>query len=181
MVQLSFTHVAKDRPGNNGLLAGQGLNFDPSNRGNDNVNVPQAISLFYGGRIYGEHLGALIQGTYDGVGNRFFLDLTDVRLTAKPDLFGKPLVLGLTVNNNPTVSDVLNTTPAWGFPAGGPGGGHLHDPRSGASDRRSGQSGGRDRGLFFLEQPALRGDGRLPHGPEGGDAISGRRHCRLTR
>jgi hypothetical protein len=122
MVQLSFTHVAKDRPGNNGLLAGQGLNFDPSNRGNDNINVPQAISLFYGGRIYGEHLGALIQATYDGVGNRLFLDLTDVRLTAKPDLFGKPLVLGLTVNNNPTVSDVLNTTPAWGFPAGLPAG-----------------------------------------------------------
>jgi hypothetical protein len=117
MVQLSFTHLAKDRPGNNGLLGGQSLNFDPSNRANDNVNVPQAISLFYGGRIYGEHLGGLIQGTYDGVGNRFFLDLTDVRLVARPGLFGKPLILGLTINNNPTVSDVLNTTPAWGFPA----------------------------------------------------------------
>jgi hypothetical protein len=45
-----------------------------------------------------------------------------VRLTAKPDLCGKPLVLGLTVNNNPTVPDVLNTTPAWGFPAGLPAG-----------------------------------------------------------
>ena len=80
MVQLSFTHVAKDRPGNNGVNAGQGLNFDPSNRGNDNVNVPQAISLFYGGRIYGNHLGALVQGTYDGVGNRFFLEepLSDI-------------------------------------------------------------------------------------------------------
>ena len=40
--------------------------------------------------------------------------------TAKPELFGKPMVLGLTVNNNPTVSDVLNTTPAWGFPAAAP-------------------------------------------------------------
>ena len=78
-----------------------------------------------GAASMGEHLGALIQGSYDGVGNRFFLDLTDVRLTAKPDLFGKPLVLGLTVNNNPTVSDVLNTTPAWGFPAAGP----VREPR----------------------------------------------------
>jgi hypothetical protein len=117
MVQLSFTHLNNSRPGNNGLNAGQGLNFDPSNRGNDNVNVPQAISLFYGGRIYGERLGALVQGTYDGVANRFLLDLTDVRLVARPDLFGKPLILGLTFNNNPTVSDVLNTTPSWGFPA----------------------------------------------------------------
>jgi len=111
MVELSFTHLKKTMP--------QGT-FDPSNKGNDNVNVPQAISLFYGGRIYGEHVGALIQGTYDGIGNKFFLDNTDVRFTVKPELFGKPLVLGLTVNNNPTVTDVLNTTPAWGFPAAGP-------------------------------------------------------------
>ncbi len=168
MVQLSFTHLDKDRPGNNGLIAGQALNFDPSNRGNDNVNVPQAISLFYGGRIYGEHLGALVQGTYDGVGNKFFLDLTDVRLTAKPELFGKPLVLGLTVNNNPTVSDVLNTTPAWGFPAGLPAGDTALTPAAGPQIEGLGRSGGRDRGVFFLEQPALWGDGRLPHGPAGG-------------
>lgn len=111
MVMLSFTHLNKDMPDGS---------FDPSNRGNDNVTVPQAISLFYGGRIYGEHLGAFIQGTYEGDANKFFLDNTDVRLTAKPELFGKPLVLGLTVNNNPTVSDVYNTTPAWGFPAAAP-------------------------------------------------------------
>jgi hypothetical protein len=119
MVQLSFTHLGKDMP------AGS---FDPSNRGNDNVNVPQAISLFYGGRIYGEHLGALVQGTYDGVANKFFLDNTDVRLTAKPELFSKPLILGLTLNNNPTVSDVYNTTPAWGFPAAAPADGTALGP-----------------------------------------------------
>lgn len=149
MVQLSFTHVAKDRPGNNGLNAGQSLNFDPSNRGNDNVNVPQAISVFYGGRIYGEHLGALIQGTYDGVGNKFFLDLTDVRLTAKPELFGKPLVLGLTVNNNPTVSDVLNTTPAWGFPAGLPAGDTVLTPGAGPQIESLGGKVGGIGGYFF--------------------------------
>ncbi len=108
MVQLSFTNQSKAMP------VGA---FDPTNRANDNVNVPQAISLFYAGRIYGNHLGGLIQGTYDGVGNKFFLDNTDVRLVGKTELFKKDLVLGLTVNNNPTVSDVLNTTPAWGFPA----------------------------------------------------------------
>jgi hypothetical protein len=81
MVQLSFTHLAKDMP------AGS---FDPSNRGNDNVNVPQAISLFYGGRIYGEHLGALVQGTYDGVGNKFFLDNTDCVRPLSPNFSANP-------------------------------------------------------------------------------------------
>jgi len=113
MVQLSFTNLKKSMP--SGTDA-----FDPSNRANDNVNVPQAISLFYGGRIYSEYVGALVQGTYDGVGNKFFLDNTDVRFTVKPELFGKPMILGLTVNNNPTVSDALNTTPAWGFPSAAP-------------------------------------------------------------
>ena len=122
MVQLSFTHLNKDMP------AGS---FDPSNRGNDNVNVPQAISLFYGGRIYGDHLGALVQGTYDGVADKFFLDNTDVRATVKPELFGKPLILGLTLNNNPTVSDVYNTTPAWGFPSAAPADGTALSPGAG--------------------------------------------------
>ena len=81
MVQPSFTHLKHDMP------AGS---FDPTNRGNDNVNVPQAISLFYGGRIYGDHIGALVQGIYDGVGNKFFLDNTNARRTVKPELFENP-------------------------------------------------------------------------------------------
>jgi hypothetical protein len=149
MVQLSFTHVAKDRPGNNGLNAGQSLNFDPSNRANDNVNVPQVISVFYGGRIYGEHLGGLIQGSYDGVGNRFFLDLSDVRLTVKPELFGKPLVLGLTINNAPTVSDVLNTTPIWGFPSALPAGDTALTPAAGLQIEGLASQVGGIGGYFF--------------------------------
>jgi hypothetical protein len=31
-------------------------------------------------------------------------------------LFGKQLTYGLTLNNNPTVEDLWNSTPAWGFP-----------------------------------------------------------------
>ena len=131
MVQLSFTHLNKSMPGNNGLNGGQALNFDPSNRGNDNINVPQAISLFYGGRIYGEHLGAFVQGTYDGVAGKFFLDNTDIRATVKPELFGKPLILGVTLNNNPTVTDVYNTTPAWGFPSAAPADGTALGPGAG--------------------------------------------------
>jgi hypothetical protein len=81
---------------------------------NDNVVLGQA-SLFYGGQIYG-NLGAFIQGTYDGVGQSFALDNTDIRYADTAKLFGIDLIWGVTANNNPTVQDVWNTTPAWGFP-----------------------------------------------------------------
>jgi hypothetical protein len=168
-VQLSFTHVAKDRPGNNGLNAGQSLNFDPSNRGNDNVNVPQAISVFYGGRVYGQHLGAFLQGTYDGVANRFFMDMADVRAVARPELFGKPLVLGVTINNNPTVSDVLNTTPAWGFPAEGPDDNTSLTPGAGPQiEGLAGQVGGI--GGYFFWNNLLYGEMAVYHTARQGPA-----------
>ena len=47
-------------------------------RGNDNVNVPQNLSLYYGGKIY-SHLGTMTQGMYDGVSNKFLLYQSDVR------------------------------------------------------------------------------------------------------
>ncbi|MHB8886046.1 MAG: cytochrome C [Methylovirgula sp.] len=104
---------------------GQNLDAPPTSNThtNDNVVLGQA-SLFYGGQIYG-NLGAFIQGTYDGVANRIALDNTDIRYADKAKLFGTDLIWGIDVNNNPTVQDVWNTTPAWGFPyitsATGPG------------------------------------------------------------
>ncbi len=95
----------------------------PDTHTNDNVVLSQA-SLFYGGTIYG-NLGAFIQGTYDGVAHAWALDNTDIRYTDKAKLFGIDFIYGIDVNNNPTVQDVWNTTPAWGFPyissATGPG------------------------------------------------------------
>jgi hypothetical protein len=89
--------------------------FDSDNRATDKTNLPQALSIFYGGKIYGR-LGAFIQATYDGVGNSVALDNTDIRFASKTAIGGKDLTFGLTVNNNPTVQDVWNSTPAWGFP-----------------------------------------------------------------
>ncbi len=86
-----------------------------NNSENDKINLPQQASVFYGGRIYGK-TGAFAQLTYDGVANQFSLDNTDLRFSDNFDLWGKPFVYGLTINNNPTVQDVWNTTPAWGFP-----------------------------------------------------------------
>ncbi|MBW4054320.1 MAG: hypothetical protein HIU83_02750 [Proteobacteria bacterium] len=108
MVQASFTDAK-------GLTSGVAP-FDSTNRATDKINIPQQVSLFYGGRIY-DSLGAFVQGTYDGVSDKFFLDLTDIRYSRNTIVMGKNLIYGLTLNNSPTVQDVWNTTPVWGFPS----------------------------------------------------------------
>ncbi|QWR77317.1 hypothetical protein [Candidatus Magnetomonas plexicatena] len=82
----------------------------------DKTNALQEFNAFYGGRIYGD-FGAFLQGTFDGVAKKVILDMADIRY-AKSDatLFGKPLVFGVTVNNRPSIQDVWNSTPVWGFP-----------------------------------------------------------------
>ena len=111
MAQFSFTHTNKDLPNNV---------LPPHDHGNNNWDTPQAVSLFLAGRLYGP-LGIFAQGTYDGLSREFFLDNTDIRLAKTLSLCGRELIIGATVNNNPTVQDVLNTTPAWGFPWAGSG------------------------------------------------------------
>jgi len=44
------------------------------------------------------------------------MDNTDIRYANKTKVSGKELVYGLDLNNNPTVEDLWNSTPAWGFP-----------------------------------------------------------------
>jgi len=107
MVQASYT-------GSKGLTSGVAP-FDSTNRATDKINLPQQLSLFYGGRIY-DKIGAFVQGTYDGVSNKIFLDITDIRYSNNTIVWDKNLIYGLTLNNSPTSQDVWNTTPAWGFP-----------------------------------------------------------------
>jgi hypothetical protein len=99
----NFTHVAQSQPG--GLAPGFG----------DNNDVAFTGSLFYGGKIF-DHVGAFIQGTYDQVPNAIHWDNADIRYANTGQLFGKELVYGTSLNNNPTVNDVWNSTPAWGYP-----------------------------------------------------------------
>ncbi len=112
MVELSFTYTDKAQPYGS---IDENWATHTTSFGNDVISVPQQASAFYGGKIYGP-VGAFIQGTYDGASNEFFLDNTDIRAAGNTSLAGKNLTYGLTINNNPTVQDVWNTTPAWGFP-----------------------------------------------------------------
>lgn len=77
--------------------------------------IPEIISLYYGGRIL-PNLGAQVQVNYDRVENTFHIEMTDIRFANIGTLFGKNLIYGLTLNNNPTVQDVWNGTPVFGFP-----------------------------------------------------------------
>ncbi len=86
----------------------------PGYGGNNNFTLDQ-ISLFVAGGL-GDHLGAFIQTTYDGIAKAFTWDNVDVRAVTTTTIAGKDTVLGLSVNNNPTVQDAFNTVPAWSFP-----------------------------------------------------------------
>lgn len=82
---------------------------------NGSFEFPQDISLFLSG-AWTEHVGSFLQITYSGQSNHFSSDNTDIRYAKATKLSGKEFVYGLDFNNNPTVEDLWNSTPAWGFP-----------------------------------------------------------------
>ena len=86
----------------------------PHYSNNDNVALDQ-VSLFAAGG-FGQHFGAFVQTTYDGVGRSFSWDNVDLRAVTNATLLGSDTVLGLSFNNSPGVTDPWNTLPAWGYP-----------------------------------------------------------------
>jgi hypothetical protein len=82
---------------------------------NGNFLFPQDASLFLAGK-WASHVGSFVQVTYDSQADHFSWDNTDIRYANATTLFGKPLNYGVMFNNNPTVEDLWNSTPAWGFP-----------------------------------------------------------------
>lgn len=82
---------------------------------NGNFEFPQDVSLFLSG-AWSTHVGSFIQVTYDTQADNFSWDNSEVRYANATKLSGKDIVYGVTINNNPSVEDLWNTTPAWGFP-----------------------------------------------------------------
>lgn len=103
-IQGSLTHTQKDAAS----APAPGYNK------NNNLTFDQA-SLFYAGRIM-ENVGAFSQLTYDGVADKLSLDNTDIRFAQNAYVGDYSFAYGVSLNNNPTVQDLWNTTPAWGFP-----------------------------------------------------------------
>jgi len=82
---------------------------------NGSFQMPQDISLFLSG-AWTSHVGSFVQVTYDTQDDHFTMDNTDIRFANTTKLGGKEFVYGLDLNNNPTVEDLWNTTPAWSYP-----------------------------------------------------------------
>ena len=82
---------------------------------NNSAGFPQQLSLFLAGG-YASHFGGLAQITYTHSDDKFSMDNTDLRYADHGTLGGKDLDYGITINNNPSVEDLWNSTPAWGFP-----------------------------------------------------------------
>src|SRR6266568_3584052 len=82
---------------------------------NGQVLFPQQASLFYAGRI-APNMGAFVQITYDSESGVFGLDNTELRYAKQVPSIAEGLTYGFTMNNNPTVQDVWNSTPAWQTP-----------------------------------------------------------------
>ena len=104
-LQTSFTHTVGDQDS----LVAQGL------KPNDNFIADEQVSAYYGGRL-GYGIGAFIQVTYEGAAASTHWDNLDIRYAHPTQLFGQDTVFGITVNNDPTIEDLWNSPPGWGFP-----------------------------------------------------------------
>src|SRR5438552_8012363 len=101
MFQTSYTSTKKALPGTQ----------------NGTVLFPDQLSLFTGGEIT-PHVGGFLQVTFDPQSGQLGVDNADFRFATHTNILSKRATLGLSLNNNPTVQDVWNSTPAWGFPSG---------------------------------------------------------------
>jgi len=101
MFQTSYTSTKKALPGTQ----------------NGTVLFPDQLSLFTGGEIT-PHVGGFLQVTFDPQSGQLGVDNADFRFATHTNILSKRATLGLSLNNNPTVQDVWNSTPAWGFPYG---------------------------------------------------------------
>ncbi len=81
---------------------------------NDNFALNE-LTGFIAGRIT-QHMGAFIEAAYSGVERHTAWGAFDVRYARTGQLGGKGIVYGVSLNNNPTVTDLWNSTPVWSFP-----------------------------------------------------------------
>lgn len=102
----SLTHTEADQPAAPHYSTNNNFAFD-------------GADIYLGGRI-ADHFGAFLQVGYDGIGRHTQWGFLDARY-AQDFTFGDTnALIGVSVNNYPTVQDPWNSTAAWQFPFPGP-------------------------------------------------------------
>lgn len=97
------------------LLSNTAFQTNQPGSQNNSAGFPQQLSIFFAGS-FASHFGGLAQVTYTHSDDHFGMDNTDLRFANHAAIHGQDLDFGITLNNNPTVEDLWNSTPAWGFP-----------------------------------------------------------------
>jgi hypothetical protein len=113
MAQISYANTHTSQPP--GSLPPEIWSLHTTSSQNGIFGSPQQLSVFYAGQIY-DKLGAFVQATYANDANKMALDSTDIRYANAITVCDKDLIFGVTLNNNPTLEDVWNSTPAFSFP-----------------------------------------------------------------
>ncbi|RCN59551.1 cytochrome C [Acidiferrobacter thiooxydans] len=113
-VQASDTHVAGSQQAL-GAPARTAKGGQPVGT-NNNLEVPQQVSLFYAGEVT-PHVGDFLHITYNGQSGTFaFDDSSIVRTQAWKLGLHNTLITGVDVNNTPSATDLWNTSPDWQAP-----------------------------------------------------------------
>jgi hypothetical protein len=87
----------------------------PEHYNTNNNFAMNELTGFFAGHI-GEHAGGFVEVSYSGTERNTAWGAFDVRYARSFEVAGHGVVGGITVNNNPTVSDLWNSTSVWSFP-----------------------------------------------------------------
>jgi hypothetical protein len=84
----------------------------------NNTIVLQQASIFLNGKL-ADHVGCFCQWTYDDTIRHSGIDNAEIRIADDYSGDSFKALYGISINNNPTMSDIYNTTPTWGWPYAG--------------------------------------------------------------
>lgn len=116
MLQLGMT---KTRNTTNGTPDGVSPSLDPGAPPvvTDGRIIPQQLSLFVAGKLT-DNIGIFNQwtATDDSQHRHTSIDNTDIRYADRVWAQDVDFMYGFSLHNNPTMQDVWNTTPVWGYP-----------------------------------------------------------------
>ena len=79
------------------------------------AELPQQLSLFAATAL-SPHMGIFSQLTYTAQSGTIGIDNLDLRYARHMSVGDYDAIIGATLNNNPSVQDVWNTSPAWSYP-----------------------------------------------------------------